>query len=75
MYDFAPLPVKTGVGNFFGNIGDLWIGANNLLQGKFVDGASDGGRFLVNSTVGLLGVSLRPSSGLRSTKKISVGFL
>lgn len=56
VYDFAPLPVKTGVGNFFGNIGDLWIGANNLLQGKFVDGASDGGRFLVNSTVGLLGV-------------------
>ena len=22
----APLPVKAGVGNFFGNIGDLWIG-------------------------------------------------
>jgi hypothetical protein len=39
----APLPVKVGVGNFFGNLGDVWIGVNNLLQGKFVDGLSDGG--------------------------------
>ena len=56
VYDLAPLPLKVGVGNFFGNIGDLWIGVNNLLQGKVVDGFSDGGRFLVNSTVGMLGV-------------------
>ena len=35
----APLPVKVGVGNFFGNIGDAWIGVNNLLQGKIVLGA------------------------------------
>lgn len=55
-YDLAPLPVKTGVANFFGNIADVWIGVNNLLQGKFADGFSDGGRFLLNSTVGLLGV-------------------
>ena len=34
----APDPVKTGIGNFFGNLGDVWIGVNNLLQGKFVDG-------------------------------------
>jgi phospholipid-binding lipoprotein MlaA len=29
---------------------------NNLLQGKFVDGLSDGGRVLVNSTVGMFGL-------------------
>lgn len=56
LYDKAPLPVKTGVGNFFGNIGDVWIGLNNLLQGKFLEGLSDGGRFLLNTTVGMLGV-------------------
>lgn len=56
VYDRAPLPVKVGVGNFFGNIGDVWIGVNNLLQGKFVDGLSDGGRVLVNSTVGIFGL-------------------
>lgn len=51
----APLPVKVGVGNFFGNIGDVWVGVNNLLQGKVVAGASDFGRVLVNTSVGILG--------------------
>lgn len=56
-YDYVlPTPVKTGVTNFFDNIGDLWIGVNNLLQGKPVDAASDLGRLLINSTVGILGV-------------------
>ncbi|WP_374244205.1 VacJ family lipoprotein [Zoogloea sp.] len=55
-YDLAPLPVKVGVGNFFGNLADIWIGVNNLLQGKPVDGLSDGGRVLVNSTVGIFGI-------------------
>jgi phospholipid-binding lipoprotein MlaA len=52
----APLPVKAGVGNFFGNVGDLWIGVNNGLQGKVGDGASDIGRLLINSTVGIFGL-------------------
>lgn len=56
VYDLAPLPIKTAIGNFFGNLADIWIGVNNLLQGKVVDGLSDGGRFLLNSTVGMLGV-------------------
>ena len=56
VYDYVPLPIKVGVGNFFGNIGDVWIGVNNVLQGKFVDGLSDGGRVLVNSTVGIFGL-------------------
>ncbi|MES2771079.1 MAG: VacJ family lipoprotein [Pseudomonadota bacterium] len=52
----APLPVKTAVGNFFGNILDVWTALNNLLQGKGEQGFSDVGRVLVNSTVGILGV-------------------
>jgi phospholipid-binding lipoprotein MlaA len=51
-----PNPVKTGVTNFFGNIADFFIGVNNLLQGKPTQAASDLGRVVVNSTVGLLGV-------------------
>jgi phospholipid-binding lipoprotein MlaA len=51
-----PTPVRTGVTNFFGNIEDLMIGANNLLQGKVPDGITDLGRFLVNSTIGVLGL-------------------
>lgn len=55
-YDMVtPLPVKAGVGNFFGNVGDLWIGANSALQGKFSDAGVDFGRLLINSTVGIFG--------------------
>lgn len=51
-----PSPVRTGVTNFFGNIADFFIGINNLLQGKPDQAASDIGRVLVNSTVGILGL-------------------
>lgn len=52
----TPDVVQTGVGNFFGNLGDVWIGLNNMLQGKVVDGLSDWMRFVVNSTFGLFGL-------------------
>lgn len=52
----TPLPVKAGVGNFFGNAGDLLIGVNSALQGKFSDAGVDIGRLLINSTVGILGL-------------------
>jgi phospholipid-binding lipoprotein MlaA len=51
-----PSPVRSGVTNFFGNIADFFIGVNNLLQGKPQEAASDIGRVLVNSTVGILGL-------------------
>lgn len=57
VYDeVAPLPIKAGVGNFFGNTGDLWIGINSALQGKFDDAGVDLGRLLINSTVGIFGL-------------------
>lgn len=52
----VPEVVQAGVGNFFSNLGDVWTGANNLLQGKAVYGLSDFGRVLVNSTVGVAGL-------------------
>lgn len=51
-----PSPVRTGVTNFFGNIDDLFIGVNNLLQGKVPEAFSDLGRVVINTTIGLLGV-------------------
>jgi phospholipid-binding lipoprotein MlaA len=53
----AVLPdlVRTGVTNFFSNLDDLWIGANNVLQGKLTDGVQDFARVTFNSTFGLLG--------------------
>ncbi|GAB2182069.1 hypothetical protein DLREEDagrD3_22920 [Denitratisoma sp. agr-D3] len=56
-YDEAlPTPAKTGVSNFFGNIRDVFIGVNNLFQGKVPEAASDLGRVVVNSTIGVLGL-------------------
>ncbi len=55
-YKFVlPEFVRTGITNFFSNINDVLIAANNLLQGKPSNAASDIGRFLVNSTIGILG--------------------
>jgi phospholipid-binding lipoprotein MlaA len=52
----VPDEVRTGVRNFFGNIGDFFIGVNNFLQGKFEEGVGDWARVAFNSTVGLLGI-------------------
>lgn len=51
----APEPVDKGVSNFFNNLDDIVVVFNDLMQFKFEQAASDSGRFLVNSTVGLLG--------------------
>lgn len=47
---------REGVSNFFGNLEDIGTSLNNLLQGKAAEGASDAGRFLVNSTLGVFGL-------------------
>ena len=52
----VPQIARTGVTNFFANLGDLWIGINNILQGKVGAGVSDFGRFAMNTTVGILGL-------------------
>lgn len=55
-YKFVlPEFVRTGVTNFFSNINDVLIAANNLLQGKPSNAVSDIGRFLVNTTIGIFG--------------------
>lgn len=51
----APEFVEDGVGNFFSNLDDVTVAFNNTLQFKFLDAASDLGRIIVNSTIGLLG--------------------
>lgn len=56
MYGKLPSFVQTGVGNFFGNLGDVSTAANNFLQGKVADGLSDVMRVLVNTAFGLGGL-------------------
>ncbi len=44
-----------GITNFFGNLGDVLVLSNNLLQLKVQQAASDAARILFNTTAGLLG--------------------
>lgn len=52
----VPALVRTGVSNFFGNLGDLWSGANSLMQLKIHDAAENVMRFSVNTVFGLGGI-------------------
>ena len=52
----TPAFVRSSVSNAFSNIGDVGTSVNNLLQGKPSNAISDVGRFLVNSTLGVLGL-------------------
>ncbi len=52
----TPQGLRDAVRNFFNNIDDLFIGANNLLQGKVETAVNDWLRFAVNTTLGLLGI-------------------
>lgn len=51
-----PEPVNKGITNFFGNIGDVVVFANDLMQFKGEHAANDFGRILFNSTIGILGI-------------------
>jgi phospholipid-binding lipoprotein MlaA len=51
-----PVPGKMMVSNFFSNLDDVIVTANDLLQLKFNQAASDGSRFLFNSTFGVFGL-------------------
>ncbi|HRO55105.1 MAG TPA: VacJ family lipoprotein, partial [Alicycliphilus sp.] len=54
--DATPQPLRTGVGNFFANLGDAWSFVNNLLQLRPLEAYDSMVRFSVNSVLGLGGV-------------------
>ena len=51
----VPTPLRNCVANVFYNVGEIGNAVNAALQLRPADFASDAGRFLVNSTAGLLG--------------------
>jgi phospholipid-binding lipoprotein MlaA len=51
-----PEIVQIGVRNFFSNLEDIFIGVNNLLQGKPVEAASDWTRVALNTVFGGVGL-------------------
>lgn len=54
--DGVPRLVRQGVGNFFGNLQDVWSVVNNALQLKGQGTSDSVGRVLVNTLIGVGGV-------------------
>ncbi len=69
-YNKLPEPVKIGTSNFTSNIGVLLSIPNNLLQGNFNQLGHSVGSFLINTSVGILGI-LNPAEkmGLKPHKE------
>ena len=56
VYKKLPSPVRTGVSNSLDNLSNLLTIPNNILQGDFNLAGVNSGRFLINSTLGILGL-------------------
>ena len=54
-YRVLPSPVKTGVSNSLDNLSTLVTIPNNVLQGELKKAGINSGRFIINTTVGILG--------------------
>jgi phospholipid-binding lipoprotein MlaA len=55
-YRILPSPVRTGTSNALDNLSSLVTIPNNILQGDFVKAGVNTGRFLVNTTIGIVGI-------------------
>ena len=55
-YRKLPTPVRTGTSNVLVNLSSLITIPNNILQGEFKTAGINTGRFVVNTTIGILGV-------------------
>ena len=73
-YLHLPSPIRTGTSNFVGNLSTLLTIPNNVLQGDFGIAGKNTLRFIVNSTVGIIGI-FDPASaiGLNSYEKEDFG--
>jgi phospholipid-binding lipoprotein MlaA len=59
----TPTFAQTGISNFFSNIGEVRTFYNSLLQAKGGKALTTAGRFLTNSTIGIVGL-FDPATGM-----------
>ena len=55
-YRILPSPVRAGTGNALDNLSTLVTIPNNILQGEFKKAGINTSRFIVNTTVGVVGI-------------------
>ena len=74
VYKKLPSPVKNGVGNSLDNISNLVTIPNNILQGDFKKAGINTGRFVINTTFGVLGlIDVAQNIGLSEYEKEDYG--
>ncbi len=56
VYKALPSPIKTGTSNALNNLSNLVTIPNNVLQGEFREASVNTGRFIINTTIGILGL-------------------
>ena len=53
--DLMPEPIRARIHDFLINLNEPYVGGNELLEGDFTAASVDLGRFVINSTFGILG--------------------
>ena len=74
IYRKFPSPIKSGVSNSLDNLSNLITIPNNILQGDFKTAGVNTGRFVVNTTLGILGlVDVAQHFGMEKKNKEDYG--
>jgi len=55
-YRFLPKPIRSGTSNALNNLSNVVTIPNNILQGQIKDAGVNSVRFIINSTLGILGI-------------------
>ena len=55
-YRKLPSPVRTGTSNALNNLSNLITIPNNILQGDFKSAGNNSIRFIINTTIGIIGI-------------------
>ena len=73
-YRILPSPIRNGVSNSLNNLSNLVTIPNNILQGDFKEASQNTGRFVVNTTIGVLGLfDVAEAMGFSEYKKEDYG--
>ena len=73
-YRVLPSPVRSGVSNSLDNLSNLVTIPNNILQGDFKKAGINSGRFVINTTIGILGfIDVAQHIGLPDYEKEDYG--
>ena len=74
VYRLLPPPIKSGVSNSLNNLSNVVTIPNNILQGELKKAGVNSGRFIINTTVGILGfIDMAQHLGLPEYEKEDYG--